>query len=538
MEGVEEFKDYHHRKITTTSREAQIYCDRALIQMYGVCYGEAIRLFKKALELDENIPFALWGISYSYGPGINYNNLSEEYYKNGYEAYLKALNKIQFANEFEKDLINSLEFRYPKNFPKTFQEKLEVIKNYRQEFKKIYEKYPEDLDIVSFYIESIITIHRSMLWNLDKSPTPEVLEAKEILEKALKLGYHPHICHLQIHCLEHHPVYYKDALTSAELLAKNISEIGHLLHMPSHIYILYGRYQDCIEQGRKSVESQKKLNIGKYTLYTGNILHDTLYVVYSAMFAGQYETAITYANIIKTEIDETLIEMFFPYIEWYFSTNFHVYIRFGKWDEILSEEIIEWEKFPITRTVQRYARTIAYAVKGEIEKAELEFNLFKKEKDNISKSTLIGNNNADSVLQVAYEMALGELLYRKQDFDAAFNHLRESVKLCDKLKFSEPWDWMQPPRHALGALLLEQNFIEESIKVYKEDLNIFPDNIWSLVGLEECYTKLRDKNRDINTEEFEKCLSELNHLQDKLLKAKQQASGSTIKVSCYCKQII
>lgn len=535
----------HVRKITTKSEQAQIYCNRALIQLFGLCYPEAIRLFKKALEFDENTPFALWGISYGYGPGVNFNDLPEEYYKNGYEAYLKALEKIEFANEWEKDLIDSLKFRYPKEIPKTFEEKIEVIRNYRKEFRKIYEKYSDDLDIVSFYIESIISIHRTMLWNLDKSPTPEVLESMEILERVSKLGYHPHICHLRIHTLEHHPVYYKDALESAELLSKNVRGVGHLLHMPSHIFILFGRYKECIELGKKSVEAEYSLikTLGKYNLYTVNIFHDTLFVVFSSMFAGDYETSLNYALIIKEEIDEKLIDMFFPYVEWYYSTYFHVYIRFGKWDKILSEEIIKCDKYPITKTIQRYARTIAYAVKGDVEESQMEFNLFLNERESMSELALIGNNPAQAVIQVGYHMALGELLYRKQDYENAFNNLRDSVKLCDELKFSEPWDWMQPPRHALGALLLEQDHIQESIKVYLSDLAVYPDNIWSLTGLEECYMKLRLRFGEmgfkliedkINAEVENSCNASKDVVR-KLSKAKVEA-GMAIKASCYCKK--
>jgi len=539
---IEDYEDIgeYSRKITTNSREAQIYCDRALNQLFGVCYPEAIRLFKKALEFDENIPFALWGISYCYGPGINYNNMPEEYYIKGYESYLKALEKIEYANECEKDLINSLQYRYPREIPKTFQEKIEVIRNYRKEFRKIYEKYPDDIDIVSIYVEGIISIHRTMLWNIDKSPTPEVLEAKEILQRVSKFGYHPQICHLLIHTLEHHPVYFIDALESAELLKQNIKGIGHLLHMPSHIFIFFGRYKECIELGKKSVEAGDcvKNRIGKYNLYTLNRFHDTLYVVFSAMFGGQYETALNYANYLKEEIDEKLIEMFFPYIEWFYSTYFHVYIRFGKWDQIISEEIILLEKYPITRTIQRYARTIAFAVKGNVIESEKEFRLFEMERETISKEALIGNNPAQNVLQVGYHMALGELLYRKEDYENAFNHLRESVSLCDLLKFSEPWDWMQPPRHALGALLLEQDHLEESIRVYLDDLAVYSNNIWSLTGLEECYAKLKFKLiNDKNFHEAEKCENQLRIVKDKLLNAKQDFAND-IKVSCFCKKFI
>jgi tetratricopeptide (TPR) repeat protein len=526
----------YNRIITTNASQSQIFCNKGLIQLFGLCYPEAIRLFKKALEYDENTPFALWGISYSYGPGINYNNLPEEYYKKGYEAYLKALEKIEYANECEKDLINSLKYRYPEKIPTTFEEKIQVIRNYRNEFRKIYEKYPNDLDIIAFYVEAIISIHRTMLWNLDKSPTPEVLEAMEILEKALKQGYHPHLCHLKIHTLERHPINYKGALKSAELLAENVRGIGHLLHMPSHIFIKYGRYKECIELGKRSVKANYNIYniIGKYELYTLNILHDIFYVVYSSMFAGHYDTALKYSIIIKEEIDEKLIDMFFPIVEWYYPSYFHVYIRFGKWDEILAEKIIESEKYPITKTIQRYARSIAYAVKGDVDNSEKEFEYFKKERENLPEVSVIGNNPAQVVFEIANQMALGEILYRKKDYDNAFQHLRESVKLCDNLKFSEPWDWMQPPRHALGALLLEQNYLEESVKVYNRDLVTYPDNIWSLIGLEECYIKMIIRSDITNSiQEVEK---ELKTVQEKLSKAREEI-GMNIKASCYCKKV-
>lgn len=538
---IEEYEDIgnYTRKISTKSNEAQIYCDRALMQMMGVCYPEAIRLFKKALKYDENIPFALWGIAYSYGPNININDLPEDFYRKGYEASLKALKKIEYANEWEKDLINSLQFRFPREPPKTFIEKIHTIKNYRKEFKKIYEKYPNDIDIVSFYVEAIVSIHRTMIWNLDKTPTPEALEAKEILERVSKLGYHPNICHLMIHALEHHPVYYKNALESAHLLDKNVKGIAHLLHMPVHIYIYYGRYKECIDIGKRSVEACFKVKkyIGNYNLYSRSRLHDIIYVSFAAMLMGQYETALKYALIIKDEIDEKLIDMFPQLIESFNPTFFHVYIRFGKWDIIIAEEIIQNEKYLISKTVQRYARAIAYAVKGDVVASELEFNEFQKQIKLLPENALIGNNPAQNVLQIGYHMALGELFYRKKEFEIAFNHLRESVLLSDQLKFSEPWDWMQPPRHALGALLLEQAHIEESVQVYLDDLDIYPDNIWSLIGLEECYTKLRSKMvaEGHCEDEVEKCERELRDVKVKLVKAREDA-GMVIKVSCFCKK--
>ena len=134
-------------------------------------------------------------------------------------------------------------------------------------------------------------------------------------------------------------------------------------------------------------------------------------------------------------------------------------------------------------------------------------------------------------------MALGEILYRKRIYEEAFIQLRQSVKLCDNLKFSEPWDWMQPPRHALGALLLEQNHIEESIQVYLDDLAIYPNNIWSIIGLDECYRKLTVKLiKENKFAEAENCENKLKEIEMELSKAKEEA-GLVIKASCYCKKM-
>lgn len=537
MEEYEEIRGFS-KKITTNSEEAQILCDRAFIQMFGTGYLEAIRLFKLALEIDENIPFALWGISYSYGPGINYNDLTPDYYRDGYEAYLKALEKIDYANEWERDLINSLQYRFPVEIPKTFEEKIKVIRNYRKEFKKIYEKYPYDFEITSLYCESMVTIHRTMLWNIDKSPTPEVLELKEILESKMKIKYHPQICHLLIHTLEHHPVYYKDALEAAELLQKNQKGIAHYYHMPCHIFIYYGRFKECLDLSIKSVESAYDVlkRTDKYKIYTISFFHEVIYAVFSAMFLGNYEIAIKYALILKDELDEKLLSKTEYGMEWYYSTYYHVFVRFGKWDEIISQEIHLDESLPITKVVQRYARTVAYAVKGNVVESEKELALFEELKENLLKTKIIGNNPAENVLNVGHKMALGELYYRKGEFEKGFNYLRESVALCDGLKFSEPWDWMQPPRHALGALLLEQGYIEESINVYSEDLKRYNNNIWSLTGLEECYEKsicrLNDGIDNSIITNYEILLKEVK---EKISELKQD-DDNRIKSSCFCKK--
>jgi hypothetical protein len=105
------------------------------------------------------------------------------------------------------------------------------------------------------------------------------------------------------------------------------------------------------------------------------------------------------------------------------------------------------------------------------------------------------NNQARTILGVAAEMLHGEVEYHRGNYDVAFKHLRQAVVNDDALNYSEPWSWMHPPRHALGALLLAQGHIDEAEQVYRADLGIngvlmrakrHLNNVWSLHGLAEC----------------------------------------------------
>ena len=87
------------------------------------------------------------------------------------------------------------------------------------------------------------------------------------------------------------------------------------------------------------------------------------------------------------------------------------------------------------------------------------------------------------------------LEYHKGNHEAAFEHLQRSIELDDNLPYDEPWGWMQPTRHAMGALLLEQGRYAEAEAVYRADLGLdsslsracqHPGNVWSLHGLHEC----------------------------------------------------
>ena len=184
------------------------------------------------------------------------------------------------------------------------------------------------------------------------------------------------------------------------------------------------------------------------------------------------------------------------FLESYLSMKQHVFIRFGKWREIIAQELPDdRELYSNLVATIHYAKGVAHAALGEVGEAERERELFLAAKARVPETRLLHNNRCIDLLDIADAMQLGEIEYRKGNYDEAFAHLRRSVEIDDNLPYDEPWGWMQPTRHALGALLFEQGRAEEAEAVYREDLGlggslsratIHPDNVWSLRGLHQC----------------------------------------------------
>ena len=209
----------------------------------------------------------------------------------------------------------------------------------------------------------------------------------------------------------------------------------------------------------------------------------------------------------------------------------HVLIRFGKWKEILEQPLPEdQELYCVTTAMMRYSRAVAFASMDNVDAGEVERDAFLAARDRVPESRMLFNNTCLDILAVAEAMMTGEVEYRRGNYDVAFEHLRRAVELDDNLPYDEPWGWMQPTRHALGALLMEQGRLDDAEAVYRADLGLdgtlrracqHPDNVWSLHGLHECL-----KRRDETVEAA--------HIKQRLDIAVARADVP-IKASCFCR---
>jgi hypothetical protein len=274
--------------------------------------------------------------------------------------------------------------------------------------------------------------------------------------------------------------------------------------MPSHIYMQCGHYYDALAVSYNATNADRKYiayaNLGRDDRYLSACCHNFHQLMTAATYLGQYEAALYAANSVQRLLTEDIlrtdIAQLARTLEAHYSMKSHVLVRFGKWQEIIEEPLPEdVQLYCVTTAMMRYARGVAYAALGHHDLAEIERAQFYDALDNVPADRLIMNNQARAILGVAAEMLNGEVEYHRSNYDVAFQHLRQAVVNDDALNYAEPWSWMHPPRHALGALLLAQGHIDEAEQVYRADLGLdgvliwakrHLNNVWSLHGLAEC----------------------------------------------------
>ena len=506
----------HHRPITTTSAEAQTWFDRGLIWIYAFDLEMAARCFREAITLDDDCAMAYWGLAYS--SGIYYNKPWHRMQQDElalklqttYQSSRAALARSGQVTRAEALLIEALQARYQSPTPVGEADYHRWDDDYADAMRQVYDAYPGDDDICALHAEALMTRTPWALWDLrcgEPAAGASTLEAIDVLETAMQrvenAGQAPHAgtLHMYIHEMEMSP-FPEKALRACDALRELIPDAAHLCHMPSHIDVRCGHYYEAIVANDRAIAADRVYlsNEGAMNFHSLSRIHNLHLKIYASLFLGQFRGAMEAAEEIIATTPEALLRIENPamadWMEAYFGMKAHVFIRFGKWREIVDHPLPhDPGLYAMTSAVWHYAKTIAQAALGNILAAEMERSLFYQAVSRVPPTRYLFNNTCLDLLEIAEQMLLGEIEYRRQNYDVAFDHLRQAVYLDDNLKYDEPWGWMQPARHALGALLLEQGHVDEAEQVYRDDLGLsdtlvstsqHQDNLWSLHGLVEC----------------------------------------------------
>ena len=483
----------YSKKISTQNKEAQQFFDQGLRLAWGFYFPESIASYLEAARHDPDHPMPYWGMAHAMGPNPNsrYSGMPDDPKGEGLKAIKKAMDRIENASDMEAKLIKALYTLYDKDANPNAKQRDQA---YLAEMRKLNRDYPNDPDIAALYANSYMSIQRWNYWGDQGKPISETLLVAEALEHIMSKDLsHPGVLHLHIHLIEA-SAEPERALISADNLERTIPIVGHVVHMPSHIYIRVGQYEKALEQNIRSQKVDKEFakiwgdlplpNLGTYPLshkiHSGHALD---FVRYAASVQGNYnlasESAWAMANSIK---DKQIMIM---QGQKRVAAPWQVLKTFGKWDEILKLKP-KHSGTPYLDGIWSYVKGSAYLSKRNTEQATRELNKLKQiiNSPDVDKYRA-GATPVSRVLKAAAYGLEGEIFLADSKYPEAIEAFTLAVELEDQNNYTEPPDWPHPMRLYLGSALISAQKFKEAENVYKQDLDWHKNNGWSLFGLHQ-----------------------------------------------------
>ncbi|MBK9733272.1 MAG: tetratricopeptide repeat protein [Chitinophagaceae bacterium] len=483
--------------ITTNYKEAQEYFNQGMMLSYGFNHAEAARSFYEATRIDSTCAMCFWGYAYVLGPNYN-GGMEEDNFERAFVAAQKALTLSADCTEKEKYLIDALAFRYSEKPPED-RKPLDIA--YNTAMKKVYDRFSSDPDVGALYAESLMDLHP---WDLyekktkkPKAWTPELLS---VLEHLMEINpSHPGAHHFYIHAVEASATPEK-GLPSAKFFETQVPGSGHLVHMPSHIYINTGNYHLASLANINAIKVDSNYFTtchaqGAYPL--AYFPHNYHFLAATATLEGNSKLAWSAAKEVQLNTAADIMSQpGWGTLQHYYTIPYYVAIKFGMWDTILNIPLPE-EQLIYPRAVLHYARGMAYLGKKNIPQAQKELAILEKlSEDSVLKTITIWDiNTTYELMQIAVKVLSAEIYQQQKNYTKSIQLLNEAVALEDQLNYNEPPDWFFSIRHHLGAVLLKAGKFPEAEKIYLEDLSTWRENGWALIGLYNSF-EMQNKNSD------------------------------------------
>jgi tetratricopeptide (TPR) repeat protein len=472
----------HAFTITTKSAEAQRAFNRGLTWAYSFGHFAAEQEFRAALAVDPDCAMAWWGIALVNGPHINFPLVPPDKAARAWQAISAAQRLAAPCSPLEQSLIRALATRYANPQP---EDRSPLDQAYADAMRALWRMNPANPDVATLFAEAAMDLHPWDYW-ADGKAQPWTDEIVATLETAMRLdSHHPGANHYYIHIVEASATPER-ALAAADRLRHLVPDSSHMVHMPAHIYVRVGQWNDAAAANRLAMQADARYRAtfprpGFYAMY---MAHNAHFLAYVAMMQGRSAEAIALATQMVSGVPEDFIRDYAPIADGFMIFRAEVLMRFGRWEEILKEPE-PGKEFLLARALRHYTRGAALTALGRMEEARQERALLTQATAAVPADRTFGNNRATDLLAIAALTLDGEMLAKQEQFDRAVSKLREAVRLEDRLAYDEPPDWIQPVRHTLGAVLLRAGRPNEAETVYREDLKVFAENGWSLMGLRD-----------------------------------------------------
>jgi tetratricopeptide (TPR) repeat protein len=464
----------HHHAITTKSPQAQRFFDQGLALAYAFNHPEAKRSFEEAARLDPSCAMCHWGIAFVLGPNIN-ASMDPAVNAEAYAASRRALALAPNATVGERAYIDALARRYAEQSPEN---RAPLDSAFARAMSDVATRFPSDDDAVTVYAEALMDLTPWTYWTNDKRPLPGTNAIITALEKVgARNPRHPGACHLYIHAVE--AAFPERAIPCAERLAALMPSAGHIVHMPAHIYLRVGRYEDAIRANEHAVHADETYIADQRaeSFYTiAYYPHNYHFLAFAATMAGLSSRAVEAARAAAAKIPLDIAAAA-PDLQLLVAYPHVTLATFGRFDEVLRE--------PLPRTDLRVATGLAWFARGMAFASARRLSDAAAALDTVrAASRELTSNPGDPVMNIAERVLAAEISLRSGKPADAIAPLTEAKDIEDGLMYMEPPFWHQPVRHLLGAALLELGRAAEAERLYREDLARFPKNVWSTRGLE------------------------------------------------------
>ncbi len=475
-----------HYAITTKSPVAQQYFDQGLRLTYGFNHDEAVKSFKEGVRQDSTCAMCYWGIAYALGPNINLP-MDTSLMRPAYEASRQALKYASSVTPKERAYIEALAKRYS---PEPTANRAPLDSAWATAIGKVSKRYPADDDAASLYGEALMDLRPWNYWTNGGTPkAPSTLEAVRVLEPVVKRNpSHPGACHYYIHAIEASNDAAK-ALACAERLGTAMPGAGHLVHMPTHIYIRLGKWDVAADRNVHAVHADEQYiserqPTGVYPM--AYYPHNYHMMWYALNMLGRGGDALKAARGVVKNVPVDVVRQA-PPLEYFSPTVLYTLARFSRWDDILKEPAPP-KDLRYTTGVWHYTRGLAYTGKGQLDSAAVEHDKLVATAKAIPADAAANLNSVQSLLAIARSHLEGEMAAKQGRTDEAVKHLRKAIAGEDELTYDEPPPWYLPLRQRLGMVLLQARKPAEAEKAFREDLVRRPENGWSLRGLSQSLT--------------------------------------------------
>jgi tetratricopeptide (TPR) repeat protein len=368
--------------------------------------------------------------------------------------------------------------------------------------RDVWHRYQNDADAATLFAEAALLLQPWDLWSPDGKPKPGTLEIVTVLEHAL--AQHPeHVgaCHFYIHAVEASSDPGR-ALPCAERLTDLAPGAGHLVHMPSHIYIRLGMYGEIVEENERAISLDEHYLEGRHIAgpypliyYPHNVHFLWAGLVHQGRSGAAMQAVQKLAGLVTwdTYRQDPVMEFFSP-------TLLFTLARFGQWERVLHEPTPPAE-FVYSTAMWHYARGLAFVAAGDANGARAENERLESLSEAMPLDRLVGNSSAKDLLDIAAAVLTGERLAAQGKYEGAIHDLLRAIRLQDNLRYSEPPDWYYPVRESLGQVLLAAGRAAEAESVFRDDLKRTPRNPWSLYGLAESLAAQQKQAEQIRIQE-------------------------------------